>query len=176
MKPRFKTMMNNSHLNTTSKIKAFTLLEALITVAIVGILAAIALPSYNESIASSQMRSNAFKLVGALQLARVEAVKRGEHVIVAPITAGNWNAGIRVWVDEDRGGDYDVAEFVIRTLDATEGTGAFTNASANIVFLSTGFISSASTFGLCDSRTGETGRQISLLISGRINSTTSTCS
>ena len=58
----------------------FTLVELLITIAIVGVLAAIALPSFTEFIARSNLRSSAESILNALQLARAEAVRRNEQV------------------------------------------------------------------------------------------------
>jgi prepilin-type N-terminal cleavage/methylation domain-containing protein len=164
--------------NLGKKLTAgYTILEVLVTMAIVGVLSAIALPSFNETISRSHMRSNAGLFIGALNLARIEAVKRSEHVMIAPVTAGDWNSGITVWVDTDRGADLDTDELTLKKILPIQGTGSMTSGVANVTFLSTGFISAATSFQLCDERTGETGRAISVLISGRIRTADdNTCS
>lgn len=70
----------------------FTLVELITVMAIVGILAALAGPSFSEMIARQRLRTGAFDLVGDLLLARSEAIKRGENVTVTPGTtwADGW--------------------------------------------------------------------------------------
>lgn len=74
------------------RTRGFTLLELLITMAVVAILAAIAVPSFQNMIATQQVRSAASDLVSALNFARSEAVKRNASVTVTP-AAGGWTDG-----------------------------------------------------------------------------------
>ena len=74
----------------------FTLLELLFAIAMVGILAALALPAFDGSISRARVTSNANQLVGAINLARAEAVDRGEVVAVRPTTSGDWTDGWQV--------------------------------------------------------------------------------
>lgn len=74
------------------RTRGFTLLELLITLAVVAILAAIAVPSFQNMIATQQVRSAASDLVSALNFARSEAVKRNATVTVTP-AAGGWTDG-----------------------------------------------------------------------------------
>ncbi|WP_310735223.1 GspH/FimT family pseudopilin [Dokdonella fugitiva] len=73
----------------------FTLLELMVTVAIVAILAAMAFPSYREFTTRMTTSNNTNELIGALNLARSEAVKRGRQVAVIAIN-GNWANGWQV--------------------------------------------------------------------------------
>lgn len=61
----------------------FTLIELLITLAVLAIALAIAIPSFQGVIRSSQLTTEANTFGSALQLARSEAVKRGEDVSVS---------------------------------------------------------------------------------------------
>lgn len=56
--------------------QGFTLLELLITIAVLGILLGIAVPSFQSSLTNSRLTTAANDLVGALQAARSEAIKR----------------------------------------------------------------------------------------------------
>jgi type IV fimbrial biogenesis protein FimT len=76
----------------------FTLTEVIFVVAIVGLLAAVALPSMRDLIASSRLRGAASALYGSLILARSEAIKRNSSVDLIPTDASNWGAGWTVRV------------------------------------------------------------------------------
>ena len=75
----------------------FTLTELMITVAIMAILLAIAVPSFQQTIANNRVRTAADGYAAMLQLARVEAVKRGASVSVC--TACGEQTGFVVFVD-----------------------------------------------------------------------------
>ncbi len=64
------------------KYSAFTLLELIIVIAIAGILSSLALPMFNSTFANASLTSNVNLMVGAINLARSEAVHRGATVTV----------------------------------------------------------------------------------------------
>ena len=74
----------------------FTLVELVVTIAIVGILASVAIPSFSSSIATSRARSVATDLYMSLVKARSEAVKRNTAVTVSPAESG-WNKGWTIY-------------------------------------------------------------------------------
>lgn len=92
----------------------FTLIELIVTISIVAILAAIALPSFGTSIRNSRVTSQANNLVTAINLARSEAVTRTRGISVcaadttagAPATCGgtsDWAKGWVVFMDDTAG-------------------------------------------------------------------------
>lgn len=78
-------------MNTKAQ-RGFTLTEIMIAVAILGILTAIALPSFRQYIANQRIKSVSFDLVATLSLARSEAVKRNATVDINP-ASGGWVNG-----------------------------------------------------------------------------------
>jgi type IV fimbrial biogenesis protein FimT len=90
------------------KNQGFTLIELVMTMAIAGILIGIAIPSFKSTIKSSRLTSYANDLVGALNLARSEAVRRGIQVTVSNNGAPtHWESGWTVFVDFSSDEIYD---------------------------------------------------------------------
>lgn len=67
-------------MSVSYRYAGFTLIELLITLAVLGIALAFAIPSFQGVIRSNQLTTEANTLGSALQVARSEAVKRGEDV------------------------------------------------------------------------------------------------
>ncbi len=74
----------------------FTLIELVVTIAVVGILAAIAMPSFSGMIANNKSRGIAADLYLSLAKARSEAVKRNTDVTLSP-NSGGWKKGWSIY-------------------------------------------------------------------------------
>ena len=94
----------------------FTLIELMVTVALVAILAMLAAPSFNEAILSNRLTSFANNFVASATLARGEAVKRNSVVTMCIVTdalsnicttAGDWEQGWIIFNDIDGDGIFD---------------------------------------------------------------------
>ncbi len=85
----------------------FTLTELIVTMAIVGILVGIGVPSYRYVTTSNRMSSEINGLLSDLQYARSEAIREGTTIIVCPTTDGatcaaattTWSTGWLVYSD-----------------------------------------------------------------------------
>ena len=72
--------------------RGFTIIEALVVVAILGIFASLAAPSMADLLASTAVRGASSDFYASLAAARSEAIKRRCRSAVAPIGA-TWNTG-----------------------------------------------------------------------------------
>lgn len=75
----------------------FTLIELMVTVAIMGVLAALAAPSFNGAILSNKLTSYANSFVASANLARSEAIKRNAAVKLCRSSDGLTCAGSGGW-------------------------------------------------------------------------------
>lgn len=71
------------------------------TLIIVGIINAFALPSFGRTLSQNQLTTQANTLITGLNYARSESIKRG-HPVVIRKTGTQWENGWRIFVDLDR--------------------------------------------------------------------------
>lgn len=104
-----------------------SLIELLVTVAIVAILLAVAFPSFDGSMRRNRLATTTNELLGSVALARSEAIRntRGAGICASAdgLTCGSdWNQGWLVWVDGDASapyGSFDAAvDDVVRVVNA----------------------------------------------------------
>ncbi|MGI2195237.1 GspH/FimT family pseudopilin [Shewanella baltica] len=70
--------------------QGLTLVELMVTVAIIGILGSLALPSYRDVMAREQLTAAANELVSSYKFARSEAIKRSTSITLTATEAGLW--------------------------------------------------------------------------------------
>lgn len=83
---------------THHRAQGFSLIELMIVLAILAIVAAVAIPDYQASMAANRETSASNNLLGAMQFARSEAVTRRTGITVCASSDGtscgaNWSAG-----------------------------------------------------------------------------------
>lgn len=147
----------------------FTLPELLVGVTIIGILAAFAVPSFNNMMVNERIKSASFDAVAALTLARSEAIKQNGAVTLTP-TSGTtaWTGG---WTTTGP----DAA--VISTQAAYPSSIVITGSGTSIVFNRSGRASVAGTLQIASATaTGVSPRCITIGLTGQPKSAVGTCS
>lgn len=145
--------------------KGFTLIEVLVTVAIAGILAAVAVPSFVSLIADQRAKAAATDLYTALSVTRSEAIKHNRNVTLQP-KSGDWANG---WVIADPEGGANL-------LDANATGVPLTGGPASVIYNGGGRLLSTSTAPFFT--IGESGmpqRCLSVDLSGRPHIKASAC-
>lgn len=100
----------------------------MVTVAVVGILAAFAAPSFSDMIARQRTRGAATDLYLALAKARSEAIKRNASITLAP-KSGNWASGWEIASPTDA---------TMKLEDHGAVTAATITGPGSVVYLTTG--------------------------------------
>lgn len=110
-------------------VRGFTLMELLVTLAIMALLLALAMPSFKSSIDSNRRTTYANQLVEDLNLARSEAIKRNKKVVVcassggtscitAPGAPSDWTVGWIVYVPTAATGTFTPGDLILRVHEA----------------------------------------------------------
>lgn len=160
--------MPTIHKSTQPASRGFTLVELIITVAVLAVLVSIATPSFRDILESQRMRAAAFDLMADLTLARSEALKRG--VIPTPVTLSPASAG---WVD---GWSMTVGTEVLSQRNKV-GSGVALTGPATLTFDRNGRVSSTTDvarFAFVNT-SGNRKRCISIDPSGRPKSSATEC-
>lgn len=147
--------------------RGFTLIELIVVVVIVGIFAAIAIPSFGYMIHKSSVTAAANELYDLLQYSRGEAVTRSTAIIIK--ASNGWNAGITIAkVSADK--DY------LRQIgdEGLQNSVTIESAVSSLTFSSTGNASASTCFKAYYSSDKSVASQyITVLSSGRINAPSS---
>ncbi|MEW5248929.1 GspH/FimT family pseudopilin [Microbulbifer sp. 2201CG32-9] len=157
----------------------FTLVELMFTIAILGIVMAIGVPSFTTMIQNNRLTAAFNDLAGALHFARAEAVRRGEAIRVDAID-NNISNGLRVWYDKNGDNGMDAGEELrLVRLSAASGVAVSgelngsSEANLSISYSPRGVVSNGGSrvFTLCDDRSGNHGKTLELLASGLLRPT-----
>jgi type IV fimbrial biogenesis protein FimT len=101
----------------------FTLIELMITLAILAIVITIGVPSLSDFVASQKVRTTASDIMADMAFARAEAIKESRVAIMErlPGATNTWKDGWRICVDLDSGDDCDVPGEVRKTATPISG-------------------------------------------------------
>ena len=163
--------------------RGFTMVEMLVTISIVGILAAIAYPSFARIIQRTRIKSESNLISTDLFYMRGEAMKRSAVVSMCPssdgasCTGGSWSSGRIIFSDQNADGLVTVGkDTVLQVRPATAGTSSIAvtgfGAGTYIQYTPTGQVVAAGLIKICDSvLSGASGISQSVLITGLVHAT-----
>jgi type IV fimbrial biogenesis protein FimT len=144
----------------------FTMVELLITLTIVGVLAALAGPSFRTLTVSQRIKAAGSDLMTSMTLARSEAVKQNGDVTVTPV-GGTWDKG---WTISGSGGAVK-KQSSYSNLTITGPTSITYNRSGRVT------TTSILSFQINDSASGSTiqGRCVTLGLTGQPSTKAGSC-
>jgi type IV fimbrial biogenesis protein FimT len=164
----------------------FSLIELMVTIAVLAIVLSIAAPSFQAFVRNNRMTSVANELVSALNLARSEAVRRGKTVTVCQSDANaatpscngtSWTDGWLVFVGTAGAGDDDSANHI--KVGQINLDGVQIDAPADEMgFSASGASTSSGTFTIstvCESGDGNKKREVEIGTTGRISVSSPPC-
>ncbi|PKG57174.1 methylation site containing protein [Shewanella sp. Choline-02u-19] len=153
-----------------TKIKGFTLVELMVTIAIAAILITIAMPSLTSMYEAMRSDSEVRKLQQTFAFARNQAISYGLDVTVCPLgtdlnTCGTkWIKGITVLYDNAGSNES------LKVINEFNSQDTLTFASNSIVFSPDGLASTSGTMTYCPGgATSSNCKSLILAVSGRVN-------
>jgi len=160
-----KASANNRPQKLRRSSSGFTLIELMVTIAVLAIIVGIAAPSISTQLANQRVKSTAATLANALTEAKVESVLRRQNIMVV---YGNSSAPktIKLQANGNEISSYNISDKSTVTQMITPST------VTNIVFQPNKRIANNATvvYTICDSGSNsETPRQVSLTNIANVN-------
>ena len=172
--------------NYPSAVVGISIVELIVSLAVVSILATTGVPAFSSFIQSNRLSESAFDVFGTINLARTEAVKRRTRVVLCrsanpsastPKCGGSkktWTTGWLVFASGDGNSTYETATDTLLEIGSVDSTNVtvITNSTSdkNLEYNADGTTNEGggtARFGVCDKRGGAYGRQINVPPHGR---------
>ena len=163
-----------------------SVVELVISLAVVAILATTGIPAFSSFIQTNRVSESAFDVLGTINLARTEAVKRRTRVVLCrsadptvgvPSCGGSanvWTTGWLVFASGDSNNTYEVGTDTLLGIGLVHSSNitVVTNATSNnnLEYNADGTTNESggtARFAICDKRGGAFGRQIDIPPHGR---------
>lgn len=174
-------------LTSSNRECGLTLIELLVTIAIVGILLSIALPSFREFLVGNRLSSDVNGFIGLINYARSEAISRNQSVVICPksdsttacVSSQFWGQyEVQAFVDVDGSGTRNTGDILLKTIPAIDPTalerGFVRSSAGKITFRSVGYANTAQSFDIWAVKSGDTayefkyGRTVCISSPGRV--------
>lgn len=161
---------------TPAKVRAFTLVELMVSVSITSILAAIAIPNYSDFIVQMRVDNEISQLHRMLLITRNSAINSGHKAILCPLNNSfqcttQWQNELSVFIDANSSKAFDAGEKIITIKEAINSGDSLVYGKGRdkITFKPTGHLSGLAngTFRYCPKTHRNRARGIIIARSGR---------
>ena len=168
-------------LSQITHIKGFTLIELMVTVAILAIVTAVALPNFDDFIRRTRVDNEVSELHRLLLTARNSAINTDQNVTICGIdnsskctTGSGWKNEIVVFIDANNNSTLDADEEVFKRKAAATTGDRLEFTSASIIYTPSGrtTVDTSGTFKYCPNEHVDDSRGIEISASGRVYATT----
>jgi type IV fimbrial biogenesis protein FimT len=175
---RIEDMHMGQTVSTDRRVRGLTLIELMVTIAVLGVVATLAMPDWTNIVLNNRLATQNNDLVSDIAMTRGEAMRRGARMTMCASSNGSscsndashWKLGRVVFFDADADGQRDDGEDVLRSAGTLQGSNtlAASGFGTTIVFKASGAPLTPGAFKLCDSRGGDHGRFVTILPSGSV--------
>ena len=161
--------------------QGFTLVELMVAITMLGILLAVAVPSFNAMVGDNRINADSNKLIANLSYSRSAASARASVITMElkSATPKDWSQGWEIYTDQDATGNTARVgtDTLLRDITSLEaGVTINTNNIGNrwISFRANGMLNEAGNtvvIAICDARGEASGRDLNIGITGRVRVT-----
>jgi type IV fimbrial biogenesis protein FimT len=166
-------------LTRPNRLRGFTLIELMVTIAVLAILLAVAVPSFQRASMNARLSAQTNELIASLKEARSEAARRGVFVAVrANSEEKGFNDGWKVFVGDGKT-EADESTVVVRVVEALPASITLTRTDADFAdssaedkdYVTFGPRGQATVgyFRVCSSMPDMAGRGITLTTTGKVS-------
>lgn len=171
--------MGEDVIGTRGENGGFTIIELMLGIVVAGILLAIAVPSFQNVIASNALRSTTSDLITALNTARSQAVSSRREVTLKPLgSSADWSDGWELDYDSSTDNAWKEKQTFV-TKQGVTVTVTTPSGLTELKFHPSGHVGDTEgefIFRICDDRTAETGREVIIGRFGDLQNKTKGCS
>lgn len=179
-------MMQTCFSGRPSGVVGISIVELVVSLAVVSILVTTGVPAFSSIIQSNRINESAFDMLGTINLARTEAVKRRTRVVLCRSadptlatpgcggSANTWTTGWLVFASGDSNNTYEAGTDTLLGIGLADSSNltVITNSTSNnnLEYNSDGTTNESggtARFAVCDKRGGAWGRQINVPPHGR---------
>lgn len=165
-----------------ARAAGFTLVELMVTLAILALLGMIAVPAFNNAILGNKLAGFANSFMAGVQVARSEAIKRNAPIKMCRSAdgatcagSGGWQQGWIIFNDIDANDAVNGTETRIHYQQKLSDDFSFTGDNYSIVLQPTGLSANSATLTLCrNNPVGAQERTVTLSTTGRVAITKTT--
>ena len=163
------------------QFRGFTIIELMVTIAVVAILSMIALPNLNNFTVKMRVDNEITELHRLLLTARNESISNGIDVTLCPLVADecttHWGNELSVFIDSNNNGRFETGsgDRLIKIKAAIKSNDKLQYGKTRVTYAPTGFIANTAgttPFSYCPQEDATLSRGIVVSTSGRVYETT----